>query len=114
MITQIGTLFKVHPIKYYTQLKDEDSGSNTDATVYPEFSRLPELVSEVGERNFEFVEQLSITMQNNLNKYVSTVGLEFAVDVTVEDELVVEFAVQKKWNTRIHLRNSNSETRLED
>ena len=54
------------------------------------------------ERNLEFVEQLCITMHKNLIIYRSTVGLESALDVTVKDELVAEFAVQKKWNTRIH------------
>ena len=74
---------------------------NSVDTVNVEFNRLPELDSEVGERNHESMEQLGITMQKNLNKYGRTVGLEFALDVTVEDELVSEFAVQKKWNTRI-------------
>ena len=37
-----------------------------------------------------------VTMQTNLYKYGCTVGLEFALVVTVEDELVAEFAVPKK------------------
>ena len=53
-------------------------------------------------------------MQKNLNKFSSTVGLEYALDVTVEDELVAEFAVQKKWNNANHQWNSYSETRLEE
>ena len=46
MTTKINTLFKVHPIKYYTQLKDEERDSNSVDTVNIEFSRLPELDSE--------------------------------------------------------------------
>ena len=61
-------------------------------TVYVEFSKLPELDAVVGERHLEFVEQPGITMKN-LNKYGSTVRLEFALDVTVKDELVSEYAV---------------------
>ena len=53
-------------------------------------------------------------MQNNLNKYDSAVELEFSLNVTLEDELVAEFAVQKKWNTSIHQWNSYSGTRLEE
>ena len=37
-------------------------------------------------------------MQENLNQYGSAVGLEFALDVTMEDELVAEPAVTTKWN----------------
>ena len=29
LTTQINTLFKVHPTKYYTQLNDEDRGLNS-------------------------------------------------------------------------------------
>ena len=79
-----------------------------------EFSRLPELDFEGREHNLEFVEQLGIPMQKNLNKYGSTVGLEFAINVTVRDELVAEFAVQKKWNTLKLPMNSCSGTRLEE
>ena len=41
-------------------------------------------------------------------------GLAFVLDVTGEDELVAEFAVHKKLNTRFHQRNSYSGTRLEE
>ena len=48
----------------------------------------------VDDRNLEFMEQLAIKMQNNFNKYGSTVELEFILVVIVEDELVPEFAVE--------------------
>ena len=35
-------------------------------------------------------------------------ALELALDFTMEDELVAEFAVQKKLNTRNHQWNSSS------
>ena len=40
-------------------------------------------------------------MQKNLNKYGSTVGLEFSLHLKVEEELVAEFTVQENWNNRI-------------
>ena len=90
----MNTFLKVHPTKYYTQQKDEECGLNSDDTVNEEFSRLPELDSEVGERKLEIVEQL-VVMQENLNKYGSTVGLKFALDVTMEDEF---------WQPNSHFR----------
>ena len=44
-------------------------------------------------------------MQKNMNTLRSTLGLESALDVSVEDEFAAEFAVQKKLNTRIHQWN---------
>ena len=68
MTTQINTLFKVHHIKDYTRQKDEECGLNFVDTVNVEFSKLPELDSELGI--LELME-LGITMQKNFNKYSS-------------------------------------------
>ena len=45
------------------------------------------LIPNVEEHNFEFVEELNITMQKNLDQYGNTVGLELNLD-----ELIVELA----------------------
>ena len=65
----MNTLFTytLYVCKIIYSTKDKERVLNSDDTVNVEFSKLPELDSEVGERNLKFVE-LGITMHKNLIK----------------------------------------------
>ena len=48
-----------------------------------------DLIQNVEEHNLEFVDELSIAMQTNLDQYGTTVGLELDID-----ELIAELATR--------------------
>ena len=75
-------------------------------------------ISNVGEHNLEFVEQLGITMLRNLlrnlDQHGCRVGLELLLSLPLNTNWSPNRLFRRNGTTRIHLGNSNSGTRLDE